>query len=172
MPAVMEAEADAIDSAVLGVDSAVSLPQKRNPAAHLAAYCFRPGDPANPAKVNPKAHRQPGTRNALSIILDSAPKKAAQYVKSEAPAVLIDSRKWIMPIESDTVGSVADAQPVLAFLAQHLTLIMAQPPSLLMAHSVEAQPGVSATPPTLSLSAGTGGERHPPTPPAGIVIPS
>ena len=146
MPAVVEA-----DKSVAVSPTSVG---KVDTRPWLAPYRFKKGQP-NPAQLDPRAHRQPGTLNASTIYLKSLPKKARQWVKSEAPAVLIDARKIALPIDSDTAGSVADTQPILAFLAQHLTLIMAQPPSLLTAHSVEAQPGVTATPPSVSASAGT-----------------
>ena len=119
-----------------------------------------------------KTGRPPGVKNAETVYRDALPKKARQWVASTAPAVLIDARKIALPIDSDTSGSVADAQPVLAFLAQHLTLIMAQPPSLLMAHSVAEPQVVTATPPSLSVSAGTGVGAVPPTPPLGTILPS
>ena len=116
-----------------------------------------------------------GHRDFKTVIRAKEADLADAYVKhAEAGngSLLVDSRKVFVPIDSDKSGTVADAQPVLAFLAQHLTLIMQQPPTLQPVISVAAQPAMSATPPTLSLSAGTGGERYPPTPPAGIQIPS
>ena len=62
--------------------------------AQLKPYQFQPGHGKLGGRVA-------GTPNALTVILDSAPRKARQYVKSTAPAVLVDARKWIMPIDSD-----------------------------------------------------------------------
>ena len=101
MPTVVEACA---------VDKA-SLPTKRALPAALKAYQFKPGH----LKV-PGSGRKPGTRDAVSILLDSAPTKAKQYVRSTAPAVLVDARKWIMPVESD---GVPDGAPrVLIFIGE------------------------------------------------------
>ena len=168
MPAVMERSVETSTAVVESVLSP-SLPAPfQTPPKVYKPWQFKPGQKGGPGR--PKGRRDFKTilsakeRELANAYLDSALKGNA--------AVNVDSRKVLLPIDSDKSGSVADAQPVLAFLAQHLTLIMQQPPSLLMGSTVAGQPALSATPPTVSASAGTGGERHPPTPPAGIVIPS
>ena len=142
MPAVLELSAQALRTAI---------PSKRT-AEHLRAYRFQPGHEAI-RREDGTTGRPKGTKDALTVIAESAPHKAKQYVKSTAPAVLVDARKWIMPIDSDKSVSVADAQPVLAFLAQHLTIVMAAPPTTRITGSVEPQPVSLAAAPTASPSA-------------------
>ena len=99
----------------------VSSPRKRRDYSYLKPYQFKPGQVVKKADGTNNG-RPEGRKDALTAILESAPLKARQYIKSTAPGVLVDARKWIMPIESDKVGS-SDGVNVLAFLAQHLTLI-------------------------------------------------
>ena len=124
---------------------------------------FKPGHKGGPGR--PK-----GRRDFKTILSAREQELADAYIDSAlkgSAAVNVDSRKVLAPVESDGGLSVGNGQPVLAFLAQHLTLIMQQPPSLLTVHSVAEQQPLSATPPTVSLPAGTGQGVVPPTPPAG-----
>ena len=122
---------------------------------------FKPGHKGGPGR--PK-----GRRDFKTILSAREQELADAYIDSAlkgSAAVNVDSRKVLAPVESDGGLSGGNGQPVRAFLAQHLTLIMQQPPSLLMGNSVVGQPGGTATPPTVDVSAGTGGETRPPTPP-------
>ena len=101
-------------AAVLEIElNAISTATKRIPP-QLAPYLFKKGQPAPPG-----AGRRKGSRDAATIYLESLPLKARQWVKSTAPATLIDARKIALPIESDVAGS-GDSGPILAFLAQHM----------------------------------------------------
>ena len=62
--------------------------------AHLARHQFQPGHAPLPGAGRPK-----GSRNAETILRDALPLKARQWVRSVAPAVLIDARKLIIPDE-------------------------------------------------------------------------
>lgn len=69
--------------------------------AHLKPYHFKKGDPNNPAKINPLAHRQKGMKLAQTIYMSALPLKAQQWVKDTSPATLIDARKISWPQEID-----------------------------------------------------------------------
>ena len=88
MPAVLEAEQDV--SATVAANLPTVAPAKRSP--WLKPYHFKAGE-ANISHHHPKAHRQLGSKNAETVYLESLPVKAKQWVKSTAPAVLIDARK-------------------------------------------------------------------------------
>lgn len=67
-------------------------------------------------KPYPNAGRPKGSRDARTIYLESLPLKAQQWVKSTAPAVLIDARKIALPIEGDDV--LATLAPTLVVFGQ------------------------------------------------------
>ena len=60
----------------------------------LAPYRFKKGA-ENPARTNPKAHRQPGSRDAATIYLESLPLKARQWVKSTDAKILSEARQLV-----------------------------------------------------------------------------
>ena len=73
-------------------------PKKSLPAA-MEQYKFKPGHVTAPNVGRPK-----GSKNAQTILLQSAPRIARRYVKEAlagSPTLLVDSRKWILPVESE-----------------------------------------------------------------------
>mgnify|MGYP001617731005 CR=1 FL=1 len=82
---------------------------KRCLPAAMVKYQFQPGH-----KRIEGSGRAPGTPNASTIYLNSLPLKARQWVKSDAPQVLIDARKIALPIDSDAGSSPSlSAGPVV-----------------------------------------------------------
>ena len=103
MPALLDA-----------TENAVASEGKRIPP-QLAAFVFQKGNPPPKGAGRPK-----GSRSASTIYLESLPKKAQQWVKSTAPAVLIDARKIALPIESDQAGSDAGVAVLLGWMEARL----------------------------------------------------
>ena len=89
--------------------------QKKPIPKQLAAYVFKKGDPNIPHGGRPK-----GSRDAATLYLESLPLKARQWVKSTAPAVLIDARKIALPIESDS--PVDRSSLIVGFLERQLSV--------------------------------------------------
>ena len=155
MPAMLEAEPIVIpkSSAKISEGRLRSLANLRPP--------FQPGHAPLRGAGRPK-----GSRDALNVILDAAPIKARQYVKSTAPAVLVDARKWIMPIDSDAPSPSLSVN-LVAFLEAHtlpatggrVPLTRSQPATLAATSETEPVKALSATTPA------TGNET--PTPPLG-----
>ena len=136
---------DAVSAAYKNVS-----PKKQRDYSYLKPYQFKPGHAAV-RREDGTAGRPEGTCDALTSILASAPVKARQYIKSTAPAVLVDARKWIMPIESDASPS-SSATILVGWLEQRLIAS----PSLLMTLSVAVPALPQPDAPTLNPSAGTG----------------
>ena len=157
MSAVLEMPSPVIGGVIDGEAPVIERLSRRDPrrAAHLKAHQFQVGHERIVG-----SGRVTGTPNAQTVYLDSLPIKAKQWVKSQAPAVLIDARKIALPIESDKSGSVAEAQPVLAFLVQHLTLVQAMPSTLQTALSDAVTLPIPAVLPTLTLSPATEPSKH------------
>ena len=150
MPALCEAA----ESVVASVADSVSVPIAK-------PWLFRAGDPNNPAKVNPKAHRQPGTKNAQSALLRTAPKLVKKYIEKALKgdgdsAILIDSRKWILPVSEDAPRSGVNVVVFMGSGEQLPRLDAADTLSLVPA-SETAQPMrvLDVPPATLTPSAGT-----------------
>lgn len=78
----------------------------------LAPYVFKPGHAPIKGGGRPK-----GSRNAESIYLESLPIKARQWVKSKAPAVLIDARKIALQIDSDTSIPASVSSRTIVFMS-------------------------------------------------------
>lgn len=131
------------------VRSADDIPEwRRNQLANLRP--FQKGHIPLPGAGRPK-----GSRDAINVILDAAPQKAKQYVKSTAPAVLVDARKWIMPIDSDHTASDGERVNLVIWLEQHLAPSILVTPTLQMPLPDDGLIRHAADSPTLSVSAGT-----------------
>ena len=98
----------------------IAVPKARD-YSHLRKYQYQVGQ-------KPPIHsgRPKGSKNATTILIQSAPKLAKSYVRKALngdASVLIDSRKWIMPTDGESAGSGEDMGLTKLILTQiHLTL--------------------------------------------------
>mgnify|MGYP001617393004 FL=1 len=133
MPALLEAEEIVLSSPEIA--------RKPHDYSHLKPYQFKPGQRVQ------GCGRPKGAKNADTIYLESLPRKAKQWVKSTAPAVLIDARKIALPIESDQPAGVGESA-VIIWLEQRLS-------TLQMPTTVAVQPVQLTHSSTLTPSAST-----------------
>ena len=134
----MAATLDAIENAT----SPLEKPRVRRLPAHLEAYKFKAGS------VRPGPGRPKGCKNAQTVLLQSAPRLARSYVKEGTKgnaAVLVDARKWILPVEEDVVHS---AERVVIFIGQGelpRPLTVAEAPAASLPTSVQPPVTVEST---------------------------
>ena len=99
MPRGMAYQGKSMMPAVMDVPGiALTPPEKVRDYSHLRKYQFKPGQRVQ------GCGRPKGTKNAATMLLKAAPRIAKAYVKKAIEgdtSVLVDSRKWILPIEQE-----------------------------------------------------------------------